>query len=106
MTVYRNYIGGEWHESASERTAPNLNPANTDDVLGTVKLSTRDEARRAVEAAAEAFRGWRATPAPVRGRGVGRFARRREAGAFPQSVRRVFHGDPVHLVGKRSYCRL
>jgi acyl-CoA reductase-like NAD-dependent aldehyde dehydrogenase len=75
MTVYRNYIGGAWAESASEQTAPNLNPANTDDVLGTVRLSTREEARRAVESAAEAFRGWRATPAPQRGRIVARAAR-------------------------------
>jgi methylmalonic acid semialdehyde dehydrogenase len=75
MKVYRNYVGGEWQESPSEKTAPNLNPANTDDVLGTVRLSTRDEARRAVESAAEAFRGWRATPAPQRGRIVARFAR-------------------------------
>jgi aldehyde dehydrogenase (NAD+) len=75
MKVYRNYIGGAWAESNSEQTAPNLNPANTDDVLGTVKLSTREEARRAVETAAEAFRGWRATPAPQRGRIVARFAR-------------------------------
>lgn len=75
MKVYRNYVGGEWQESSSEKTAPNLNPANTDDVLGIVRLSTRDEARRAVESASEAFRGWRATPAPQRGRIVARFAR-------------------------------
>jgi methylmalonic acid semialdehyde dehydrogenase len=75
MKVYRNYVGGEWQESSSEKTAPNLNPANTDETLGTVRLSTREEARRAVESAAEAFRGWRATPAPQRGRIVARFAR-------------------------------
>jgi methylmalonic acid semialdehyde dehydrogenase len=75
MKVYRNYVGGEWQESSSDKTAPNINPANTDEVLGTVRLSTREEARRAVESAAEAYRGWRATPAPQRGRIVARFAR-------------------------------
>jgi len=75
MKVYCNYIGGQWQESSSQQTAQNVNPADTDDVLGTVKLSTREEARRAVESAAEAFRGWRATPAPTRGRIVARFAR-------------------------------
>jgi methylmalonic acid semialdehyde dehydrogenase len=75
MNVYRNYINGAWAESNSDKTAPNLNPANTDDVLGTVRLSTREEARRAVESAAEAFRGWRSTPAPQRGKIVARFAR-------------------------------
>jgi aldehyde dehydrogenase (NAD+) len=75
MNAYRNFIGGRWLESANDRTAPNVNPANTDDVIGTVKLSTREEARRAVETAAEAFRSWRSTPAPQRGRIVARFAR-------------------------------
>ncbi|MGH9942894.1 MAG: aldehyde dehydrogenase family protein, partial [Pyrinomonadaceae bacterium] len=62
MNTYRNYIAGQWVESQLERTTPNLNPANTDDVIGMGRLSTRAEARRAVEAAAEARRGWRATP--------------------------------------------
>jgi alpha-ketoglutaric semialdehyde dehydrogenase len=75
MTTYRNFIGGRWQESTSDRTAPNVNPANTDDVLGTVRLSTREEARRAVEAAADAFPAWRRTPAPSRGRVVAKFAR-------------------------------
>lgn len=75
MLVYRNFIGGEWIESASAKTVLNLNPANTDDVLGTVRLATREEARRAVKAASEAFRGWRTTPAPTRGRIVTRAAR-------------------------------
>jgi aldehyde dehydrogenase (NAD+) len=74
-TTYRNFINGEWLESTSSKTVDNINPANTDDVLGTVRQATRDEARRAVEAAANAFREWRATPAPARGRIVARAAR-------------------------------
>jgi aldehyde dehydrogenase (NAD+) len=75
METYRNFIGGEWVESASEKTTDNVNPANTDKVLGRVRLSTREEARNAVETAAEAFRDWRRTPAPARGRIVARAAR-------------------------------
>ncbi|MGA9996300.1 MAG: aldehyde dehydrogenase family protein [Pyrinomonadaceae bacterium] len=75
MTIYRNFIGGEWIESTSSRTVDNINPSNTDDVLGTVRQATREEARRAVEAASEAFRDWRQTPAPSRGKIVARFAR-------------------------------
>jgi acyl-CoA reductase-like NAD-dependent aldehyde dehydrogenase len=75
MAIYRNFIGGEWAESSSSKTAQNINPANTDDVIGTIKQATREEAHRAVEAAAEAFRSWRATPAPQRGRIVARAAR-------------------------------
>jgi methylmalonic acid semialdehyde dehydrogenase len=75
MTIYRNFINGEWVESVSTKTVNNINPANTDDIIGTIKLATRDEARRAVEAASEAFKTWRTTPAPTRGRIVARFAR-------------------------------
>lgn len=75
MSIYRNFINGQWVESESSRTVENTNPANTDDVLGTVRQATRDEARRAVEAASEAFRGWRTTPAPTRGKIVARAAR-------------------------------
>jgi len=75
MSIYRNFINGEWVESESSRTVENINPANTDDVLGTIRQATRDEARRAVEAASEAFREWRATPAPTRGKIVAKAAR-------------------------------
>jgi methylmalonic acid semialdehyde dehydrogenase len=75
MTVYKNFIGGEWRESISSKTLPNINPANIHDHLGTIKLSTREEAAQAVEAAADAFRAWKTTPAPARGKIVARAAR-------------------------------
>ena len=75
MTTYQNFIGGEWIKSSASRSAPNVNPANTDDVIGDIPLATREEARRAVEAAAEAFAKWRSTPAPTRGRIVAQAAR-------------------------------
>src|SRR6266516_7323445 len=75
MTTYRNFINGKWIESSSERTVANINPANTDDVVGAVRQATREEAKAAVEADAEAFRSWRATPAPARGKIVARAAR-------------------------------
>ncbi|HYE14795.1 MAG TPA: aldehyde dehydrogenase family protein [Pyrinomonadaceae bacterium] len=75
METYRNFVNGKWVESVSGNRVDNVNPANTDDVLGTVRLSTREEAARAVEAASEAFRSWRSTPAPARGRIVARAAR-------------------------------
>ena len=75
METYRNFIGGKWIESASSKTVNNINPANTEDIIGTVRQATREEARAAVEAAAEAFRGWRATPAPARGKIVAKAAR-------------------------------
>src|SRR5215510_690432 len=75
MDTYRNFIGGKWATSTSTRTVKNINPANTEDIVGTVVQATRDEARAAVEAAAAAFDGWRKTPAPSRGKIVARAAR-------------------------------
>src|SRR6185369_13311552 len=75
MDTYRNFIGGKWVESSSSRTAQNINPANTDDILGMIRQATREEARAAVDAAANAFRGWRTTPAPARGKIVAKAAR-------------------------------
>lgn len=75
MDTYRNFIGGNWVESASTKTVKNINPANTDDVIGTNRQATREEARQAVETAAEAFQSWRRTPAPARGRIVAKAAR-------------------------------
>src|SRR5947207_4859048 len=75
MDTYKNFIGGKWVESSSAKIVSNINPANTDDIIGTNRQATREEARAAVEAAAEAFRGWRSTPAPARGRIVAKAAR-------------------------------
>lgn len=75
MDIYRNFIGGQWVESISPKTVENINPANTDDRLGTVRQASREEARKAVETASQAFRAWRSTPAPSRGRIVARAAR-------------------------------
>src|SRR3989442_4744662 len=65
---YKNYINGQWVESASGKFTPNINPANTDDIIGQAPQSTREEAQAAIAAAKEAFPAWRNTPAPARGR--------------------------------------
>lgn len=66
--TYRNYINGEWVDSASGETFADLNPANTAENLGNFQQSAREEARAALRAAHEAFPGWSQTPAPRRGR--------------------------------------
>lgn len=75
MTTYRSFIDGKWFESRSGLTIPNINPANINDIIGTSELCTREEARKAVEAAYNAFKGWRDTPAPARGKIIVRAAR-------------------------------
>lgn len=73
--IYKNFIDGKWQESASEKTVQNVNPADTNDILGTARLATRDEAKRAVEAAYNSRHMWRRTPPPVRGKMLFRAAR-------------------------------
>src|SRR5438874_5384752 len=75
MDTYRNFIGGKWIESTSAKTVNNINPANIDEIIGSNRQATREEARTAVEAAAEAFQGWRRTPAPARGKIIAKAAR-------------------------------
>ena len=68
VPTVKNYINGKWVESTSGKSVPNVNPANTDEILCFTPLSSRDEAKAAIAAAAEAFPTWRATPAPARGK--------------------------------------
>src|SRR5437667_9254158 len=75
MDNYRNFIGGKWIESTSAKTVNNINPANTNDVIGSNRQATGEEARAAVQGASAAFHGWRATPAPARGKIVAKAAR-------------------------------
>lgn len=62
---FRSFIGGEWVEGAGQ-TMANLNPA-TGESLGDVHLVGREEAKRAIDLAHEAFQSWRDVPAPKRG---------------------------------------
>src|SRR5256714_15436786 len=75
MNTYRNFIGGKWIESTSAKTVNNINPANTEEVIGANRQTTREEARAAVETASAAFHDWRRTPAPARGKIVGKAPR-------------------------------
>jgi aldehyde dehydrogenase (NAD+) len=66
--TYGNLIGGEWRPARGGKTFDDLNPADTRDVVGRCAASDAQDVDDAVEAAARAFPGWAATPAPVRGR--------------------------------------
>ena len=64
--VFKNYINGEWVESASGRAFENRNPADADELVGMFPLSSEEDVNAAVDAAAEAFESWRLVPAPKR----------------------------------------
>ena len=78
MRTLKNFIGGEWRESASGTRVSDLNPADVNDVVAEAPASTAAEAAEACDAAARAFEGWRNTPAPVRGQILFRVQRRME----------------------------
>lgn len=63
---YKNYINGEWIADGSLGTFKNINPANTDDIIGEFPSSGKEEVDAAVAAAKEAFKSWRLVPAPKR----------------------------------------
>jgi acyl-CoA reductase-like NAD-dependent aldehyde dehydrogenase len=63
---YFNYIGGEWVKSSSGEWFDNVNPADTDDIVGRFPKSNAEDVNMAVAAAKEAANKWRLTPAPKR----------------------------------------
>ena len=63
---YLNYIGGEWVAPKSGSYLDNYNPADSRELVGRFPASNSDDASRAVDAAAEAFKTWRKVPAPRR----------------------------------------
>ncbi len=55
MTIHQNLIAGEWTGASA---SPNINPSNTDDVVGEYVQGTADDARAAIAAANAAFPAW------------------------------------------------
>jgi alpha-ketoglutaric semialdehyde dehydrogenase len=64
--LYKNLIGGEWVASRTGKTFLNINPANSDDIVGEFQSSSAADIDNAVAAAAEAWKNWRLVPAPKR----------------------------------------
>src|SRR5260221_11944616 len=56
MAVQQNYIAGEW--SGGGAVNRNLNPSNTDDVVGEYARADRGDVERAIASAASAFAKW------------------------------------------------
>ena len=63
--TYPNYIDGEW--VASDRLFENVNPADSDDMVGLFCKANQADVNMAAEAAREAFPAWAALAAPARG---------------------------------------
>jgi aldehyde dehydrogenase (NAD+) len=62
----RNYIGGEWLDSAAGETYEKRSPWRPSLVTGVYPSSTAEDARAAIDAARDAFPAWSALPAASR----------------------------------------
>jgi malonate-semialdehyde dehydrogenase (acetylating)/methylmalonate-semialdehyde dehydrogenase len=61
-----NLIGGTWVEGRGNASRDSYNPADTAEILAPVREAAPEQVDEACAAAARAFPGWRATPAPDR----------------------------------------
>ena len=68
-----SYVNGTWYHPSGE-VIRNINPADTSDVISEFPLATAVDVRKAIDAATAAWRGWKKTPGPERGRVLGRAA--------------------------------
>ena len=64
--IYKNYMGGVWMESASEKTFESHNPAHSGQVVGEFQDSNELDINQAVAFAKDSFKMWKNTPAPKR----------------------------------------
>lgn len=73
--TFKNWIGGDWVPARSGRTFPNVNPADSNDVIGAFPDSGPEDVEAAVGAARAAYASWRLVPAPRRAEVLYRAAR-------------------------------
>ena len=69
-----SYVNGTWYHPASTDLLRNVNPADTSDLIAEFPLATAADVRKAIDAATAAWRGWKKTPGPERGRVLWRAA--------------------------------
>src|SRR5689334_19146106 len=63
-----NFIDGNWQASESDKWTDRYDPADQSVLVARAPDSTRQDARRAIEAASGAFANWSSWSAPKRGR--------------------------------------
>src|SRR5690348_1029294 len=63
-----NFIDGRWQAGVDDKWRERFDPADASVLAGRAPDSSREDARRAVEAAQRAADAWRAVPAPRRGK--------------------------------------
>ena len=61
VVTFKNFIDGEWQESASNKLMYSVNPANTDDIVGVFQASNEQDVKLAIDSANNAFPNWAKT---------------------------------------------
>lgn len=121
--ILKNFIGGEWLDGAG--ITRNINPSNTNDVIGEYARADKAQAERAIAAAKAAFHGWsRSTPQErhdalnkiateilSRKEELGRLLAREEGKTLPEGIGEVaragqifafFAGEALRLTGEKG----
>ena len=62
-----SYVNGTWYHPSGE-VVRNINPADTSDVISEFPLATAADVGKAIEAGTAAWKSWKKTPGPERGR--------------------------------------
>jgi alpha-ketoglutaric semialdehyde dehydrogenase len=117
----RNFIAGDWVEGPA--VTRNINPSDTNDLVGEYALATPDQMRQAVDAAAAAFPAWSMTTPQVRADALdrigteilarkdelGRLLSREEGKTLPEGIGeaaragqifKFFAGEALRLTGE------
>lgn len=79
METLKNFIDGKWVSLKGTNTIPDINPADTREIITQIPQSTEEDAKAAIEAAQEAFPTWKLVPAPQRGQFLFKIADKMEA---------------------------
>src|SRR5689334_4768563 len=64
MSIYKNLVAGAW--VGGTEAIRNINPSNTDDVVGEYACATREQVQAAIAAARAAFPKWGRSPIQTR----------------------------------------
>ncbi|WP_425451919.1 aldehyde dehydrogenase family protein [Bacillus taeanensis] len=61
VETYKNYINGDWIEALEKETFESRNPANREEIVGRFQASKREDVKKAIDAAHQAFPSWAKT---------------------------------------------
>ncbi|MDX9701585.1 MAG: aldehyde dehydrogenase family protein [Candidatus Auribacterota bacterium] len=62
LKIFSNYIGGTWINASSQKVFENINPSDTDEILGIFPRSQKEDLDTAVTSARKAYPSWKAMP--------------------------------------------